>query len=240
MSIFRDSFDRWFYPDVDCNWDDEVFRDNIISCLKTDYSVLDYGAGRGNVVQMNFRGTVSLVCGVDPDEGVLGNPYLDEGKVLDLSSGLIPYPDGSFDVVFSDNVMEHVQDPEKVLLEIKRVLKPGGVFLAKTPNKWHYMPVIARLTPNWFHVWYNKIRGRKETDTFPTVYRLNTKKAIKRFCARADLAVKEIDMIEKRPEYLRVFFVFYLMGIVYERIVNLSKAFSFFRCLIIFIAQKPL
>ena len=44
----------------------------------------------------------------------------------------LPYPDDSFDVVVIANALHIVPDPEKVLLEIDRVLRPGGVLIA--PN----------------------------------------------------------------------------------------------------------
>ena len=95
---------------------------------------------------------------------------LDEGKLSD--AGRIPYPDATFDVAFADNVMEHLADPMAVLGEVCRVLRPGGVFLFKTPNKTHYMPMIARITPHGFHRFVNRLRGRAEEDTFPTLGRL--------------------------------------------------------------------
>ena len=103
----------------------------------------------------------------------MSNPFLDEGRVSD--AGGILYPDDSFDLVFSDNVLEHLAELQKVFIEVARALKPDGVFMFKTPNKWHYMPAIARVTPHWFHQFINYLRGRAEVDTFPTLYRANTK-----------------------------------------------------------------
>ncbi|NJL60106.1 MAG: class I SAM-dependent methyltransferase [Desulfobacteraceae bacterium] len=89
------------------------------------------GAGAGILPQLNFKGKVSQVCGIDPDERVLHNPYLDEAIVATGES--VPYPDEKFDIVFSANVFEHLSDPIKVFREIYRVLKPGGLFLFKHP-----------------------------------------------------------------------------------------------------------
>ena len=55
---------------------------------------------------MNFRGLAARVCGVDLDPRVVDNPMLDEGKIAD--AGGIPYPDAAFDLVFADNVLEHL------------------------------------------------------------------------------------------------------------------------------------
>lgn len=127
--------DRVLYPNHQQNWDDSLFRGRILKHIDASTTVLDYGAGRGNVEQMNFRGIAKRMYGIDPEPAVFENPYLDEASVLDLSTGRIPFPDEMFDVVFADNVMEHVDNPETVLREVARILKPGGLFLAKTPNK---------------------------------------------------------------------------------------------------------
>lgn len=123
--------------------------------------------------KMNFRGLPAQICGVDLDPRVVDNPMLDEGRVANADG--IPYEDNRFDVVFSDYVLEHLEDPLQVFREVVRVLKSGGVFLFKTPNKYHYMPTIARLTPHAFHQYVNRLRGRAEVDTFPTRYRANTR-----------------------------------------------------------------
>jgi len=46
----------------------------------------------------------------------------------------IKYGDNSFDVVLSYGVIEHILDPLKALIEIKRILKPGGLFLTMVPS----------------------------------------------------------------------------------------------------------
>jgi ubiquinone/menaquinone biosynthesis C-methylase UbiE len=46
----------------------------------------------------------------------------------------MPYEDGRFDLVMMDDVMEHVQDPEKTLRECWRVLRPGGELLMRFPS----------------------------------------------------------------------------------------------------------
>ena len=74
----------------------------------------------------------------------------------------IPYNDNSFDIVVSSEVIEHVPDPHKALQELFRVLKPKGVLIISTPNKfWHFSLRIAncfKLRPyqgleNWSN-WY--------------------------------------------------------------------------------------
>lgn len=233
------SLDSRWYPKFEKNWDNRLFREFVLSRITSQTAVLDYGAGRGHVPHMNFKGIAGFVAGIDPDRAVFENPYLDEARILELPSGVIPYNDSSFDVVFADNVMEHVAEPVTAFLEIRRVLKPGGVFLAKTPNKWHYMPLIAQCTPTWFHKAVNRRRGRKEHDTFPTCYQCNSAKDVERLSRSSGLEVRTIELIEGRPEYLRFNALTYACGRIYERFVNSSGAFKGFRCVLMFEVAKP-
>ena len=223
--------DRKFYPGFTSNWDDRLFREQILGNLHPEMKLLDLGAGAGIVADMNFLGVGRKVCGVDLDPRVVNNPFLDEGRVSD--AGEIPYPDHSFDLVFSDNVLEHLAEPRQVFLEVARVLKPGGLFMFKTPNKWHYMPAIARITPHWFHQLINHLRGRAEADTFPTLYRANTKEDVKELAVKTGFDVMFIRRIEGRPEYLRISALLYPMGLLYERIVNSSSVMEPCRILLI-------
>jgi SAM-dependent methyltransferase len=49
----------------------------------------------------------------------------------------LPYPAGSFDVVVSNEVIEHVQDDRAAVAEMVRVLRPGGRLLLFCPNRWY-------------------------------------------------------------------------------------------------------
>ncbi|GGG94298.1 MAG TPA: hypothetical protein DF715_15660 [Oceanicaulis sp.] len=223
--------DRTFYPGYARNWDDALFRERILAAMPESAEILDVGAGAGIVEMMNFKGIARHVCGVDLDPRVEQNPYLDEGRQAD--AGNIPYPENRFDLVFADNVMEHLEHPEEVFREICRVLKPGGQLLFKTPNRNHYMPLIARATPHAFHQWVNRRRGRAEEDTFPTRYRANSRAQIQRLAQATGFRVERIELVEGRPEYLRMFPLTYAAGTLYERLVNATALFSRFRILLI-------
>lgn len=231
--------DQRFYPALSDSWDNAQFRQVLECFLNSESRVLDYGAGRGALPQMRLKGRVAQVTGVDPDSGVLANPYLDEAKLLPLPDGSIPYPDNYFDVVFAANVLEHIPNPVATFREVRRVLRPGGVFLAKTPNKRHYVPLIARLTPHRFHAWINAKRGREHRDTFPTLYRCNTGSDVRRVAAAAGFIVEKIEHVEGRPEYLRISAPLYALGILWERVVNAVSFFTPFRCVLMVVLRRP-
>jgi ubiquinone/menaquinone biosynthesis C-methylase UbiE len=237
MSLSQ-AFDRWFYPGVPSNWDDEIFREVILGRLRPDMTILDLGAGSGNVKQMNFRDSAARVCGIDLDPRVTSNPFLHDAKVG--SAEKIPYPDQTFDLAFSDNVLEHLKAPDVVFAEVSRVLKPDGVFLAKTPNRFHYVPLVATLTPLIFHKAFNRMRGRQVEDTFGTHYRANSVSKLKTLCEQNGMLLEEARLIESRPEYLRFFAPFYAVGIAYERLVNRFESLAFLRVLLIGVATKTI
>jgi len=95
--------------------------------------ILDIGCANGAILKP-FKNQHEL-HGVDIAE-VLVKQACDNGfaaKVHDLQSPL-PYADGTFDVVFSGETIEHQLDTDWFLFEINRVLKPGGQFVLTFPN----------------------------------------------------------------------------------------------------------
>lgn len=230
------ALDRRLYPGVGDNWDDRLLRNAILGRLAPGARALDLGAGCGIVPLMDFRGHGAIVAGIDLDERVLANPFLDEARIAPAER--IPYADGAFDLVFCDNVLEHLDHPGIVFAEVARVLKPGGFFLFKTPNSMHYMPLLARSTPLWFHRAFNRLRGRRAVDTFPTRYRANSPRAIAALARGAGMVVESLELIEGRPEYLRIIGPTYLCGALYERLVNRFDALACFRIMLLGCLRK--
>ena len=185
-----------FYPEAAVGGVSRVdgqveFYTRIAALIKPTDRVLDYGAGRGAPIiedrspyrrwLKTRKGRVAHVEGCDIDPVVLENPYLDHALVFDPAKPL-PYADASFDLIYSNWVFEHVDDPVTVARELMRVLKPGGHLCAATPNKWGYVAIAARLAGNGRHVpLLKRIQpDRLGFDVFPTRYRLNTPAAIRK------------------------------------------------------------
>lgn len=186
---------------------------------------------------MAFKQLVARVYGIDPDQSVATNPWCT--AVCVARGEQIPFRDSSFDIAYACNVIEHLEDPLEVFKEAYRVLRPGGCFFVKTPNKSHYVPMLAMLTPYRFHRWYNEVRGREAEDTHPTYYKANSRLALKRLAAQTGFQVVSIEQIEGRPEYLRLSTPTYLVGWLYERVVNSSQIFADLRVLLIAEFRKP-
>jgi SAM-dependent methyltransferase len=160
--------------------------------LRPDMTVLDYGAGRGAVFSSNqfalreslakLQGKVRKVIGVDVDHGVLDHPYLDEKYLLEVDAP-IPVTDESIDLITAHWVFEHIENPTQLAREFFRVLRPGGWICARTPHRWSYVGIAARLMP--YGVQVALLQRIKPAfggqDKFPTVYRLNSLYALNKY-----------------------------------------------------------
>ena len=230
-------------------WEDKLYPTGASRCpvhtfveqvghhVRPEMTVLDIGAGAGERSVYDFRGKCHEMVGVDLDPRVVENPLLDRGKVCTATE--IPLPDNSVDLAFSIYVCEHVEDPTLFMQEVSRVLKPGGQFLSLAPNRVHYVPLIASLTPTSFHKWVNRKRGRDDDDTFPTFYRLNSTRTFRKHASSAGLSDVQTESVEVCPNYLRFALPFFLVGAAYERLVNSSQLFARFRVNFIFSCRKP-
>ncbi len=229
--------DNKFYSKFCNNWDDDLFRELVLRHMKPTDVYLDLGAGRGALPQMNFKGICKTAYGIDPEEVVKQNPFLDHAYV-GLGDSMPFFEDNKFDIIASNNVLEHLEYPANFFAEVKRVLKPGGILITKTPNKNYFIMLLSGLMPTWMHKGYNKLRGRPEFDTFPTFYRANTAGAQKRLAKTSNLTVKECFYVEGRPEYLRITPITYLFGLMYERLVNFFNVQPM-KIVIYSVFQKP-
>lgn len=108
--------------------------------------VLDLGCGSGQVAaylkKQGYR-----IWGIDISKRAVSlakKLKIGEFLVGDIEEKL-PYRPSFFDIVFWGDGIEHVFEPEKVLKEVKRVLKPGGRVIISCPNmafwiyRWHYL-----------------------------------------------------------------------------------------------------
>jgi SAM-dependent methyltransferase len=110
-------------------WQRHVAAYELCAPLLPDGRILDLGCGVGHSFQ---RLAPRQTVGVDIDPGALAGQDR-ETYVADMRR--LPFPDHEFDGVLSVQSIEHVPDPERVLAEARRVLRPGGTAVFVTPNR---------------------------------------------------------------------------------------------------------
>jgi SAM-dependent methyltransferase len=105
--------------------------------------LLDIGCGAGRtgaeLKKLGFE-----VTGVDHSQEAvkLCQARGIEAKLADLDAGGLPFGDGTIDIAWAGDVLEHVFDPINMLVEVNRVLKPGGKLYLNVPNEF---PLRTRL-----------------------------------------------------------------------------------------------
>jgi SAM-dependent methyltransferase len=217
----------------------ELIETSIAACSKP--RVLELGPGpRGIGVTTRFlRGRFGEIDGLDIDPEIRTNPDLRQAFVYDGTRW--PLADESYDLIAADFVLEHVSNPDELMAEVKRVLAPGGVFVFRTPNLYHYVSVVSRLTPHWFHTAVaRRLKGHPETvHEYPTFYRANTAGSLRACAARTGLDVLTLRRIEKGPSYARPSRVLYLTFMLYERLVNSTELLAWARVAILGALRKP-
>ncbi len=111
--------------------------------------VLEVGAGTGRqAMELANRG-YSIEAIEIPDSIYAAARLF---NVTDFDGRQIPFPDASFDVVFSSNVLEHVPDLVQMHREIRRVLKPDGFAIHVLPtHSWRFWTIVSSVPTSVQH-----------------------------------------------------------------------------------------
>ena len=136
-------------------------------------TLLDVGCG-GGLLAEEFARDGFAVTGIDPATNSLEaarKHAADNNLEIDYRAGrgeALPFPDGAFDIVACCDVLEHVDDFHRVIGEIARMLKPGGVFCYDTVNRtWPSKVAMIKISQDWSftrwappngHVWEKFIK----------------------------------------------------------------------------------
>lgn len=122
-----------------------------VAPLPSGAKVLEVGCGAGQFIRAVRKARPELLCfGSDiSQEAIAEAQSYNDGVRYQLSEGdRLPFNDGEFSAVLIFDVLEHVTNPEKFLVEIKRVLRLGGLVYAFVPcegdalSLWHWLDVV--------------------------------------------------------------------------------------------------
>jgi len=170
------------------------------------------------------------LTGVDQDAAALDirkrvHADLDEAILGDLMT--VQLPSGAFDIAYNAFVLEHVQDPERLLLNLVHWLKPGGLLVLRIPDRQSVKGFLTHMTPHWFHVLYYRVykknpnAGKPGHMPYPTPFgKVVSRVGLNAFCQRHGLqAVAERARSSQVDDN----------GLLYQSILQLGKLLSFGR-----------
>lgn len=150
------------------NWD-ESFYAKYADFLKPPAPgarVLDVGCGVGQVIR---RLTVAgfEAHGVDVSEPNIAKAKRDSSFCQVYDGKKLPYADSFFDAAGALNVLEHVEEPEAFVVELVRVVRPGGRVVVSSPNFFRvigfrdYHPRMRGVRNKWRN-WRRLIEKRRQ------------------------------------------------------------------------------
>jgi len=190
----RETYDQKYGNKPDLGWGpklrlkfdyytpDDYYEATVKNLLKEGFSWADIGCGR-NIFPSNpdlaekLAQKAGYLLGVDPDENIYDNPYLDEkfkGTVDEYK------PEREFDLITLRMVAEHVVDPDVAIQGLRNMARSGSLIVVYTPSKWAPMSILARFTPIGVHHFFKKLLwSTEERDTFPVQFKMNTRKRLK-------------------------------------------------------------
>jgi SAM-dependent methyltransferase len=213
------------------------FLEAIERLVRPGDRVLDAGCGNGRLFTYDLRDHASLIVGVDLSPDVAQNPNID--WPLRASLAALPFASETFDLVICKHVLEHLAEPESAFRELGRVLRPQGRLLVLTPNRFHYVPLLASLLPPALQRLVAIGRGLTPVEVHPTLYRANTPRRLRRLARQAGLRVAVLRLFETPPVYLAFHPLAFTLGVAYERLVNRFEALAPLRVNLLAVLRKP-
>ncbi len=134
--------------------------------------ILDLACGYGGKAAVYGRQSPEFICGIDLNTGVIreAQGHLKELQISaefsGAEAGLLPFLDSTFDLVISDDGFDHFKQPARVLDEIARVLKAGGIalisFVPYYSSGCSHMTEYLRVP--WHHVAFSRKALRQALD----------------------------------------------------------------------------
>jgi ubiquinone/menaquinone biosynthesis C-methylase UbiE len=190
-----------------------VYFERIVKNLNARDRWLDIGCGRQLVpwwlpgnrdLESELKARARWLVGVDPDLEALRDNRACHVR-LKADTAALPFADGCFDLVTSNMVFEHVEDPQAILREIRRVLRRGGSLVALTPNWLDIVTLAARAVPNILHpIFVSLVEARGKEDVYPTHFRFNRRGAVEKMLHGARFGYCRIELLDQPDTYPHV------------------------------------
>ncbi len=195
---------------------------HLISLLETNPEhvvdpprILNIGAGSSASIESQLTGAgCEYVCDrIDVVDCTVSHPAVGEclrGSVEDMTA----VPSAFYVAAFANFVLEHVRDPRSAAMEIHRVLRPAGRFVASVPNPAAPEFVLARRTPLWLH---RLVRG---TDAWETHYAFRSIQGLTAIFEDVGFETVQVRYQSFIEGYLGRFWILGKIARAYDRVVS--------------------
>ncbi|HEY3248776.1 MAG TPA: class I SAM-dependent methyltransferase [bacterium] len=209
------------------------------SIIRPGVTVLHAGCGWDKNDVTRPYAASNVIIGVDIDPRV-AHRFHSAFCLASLTA--LPFQTASFDLVCSEYVFEHLEDPGAALSEISRVLVPGGAALILTPNLYSYKTIVANVTPYRFHLALGRVRygPGHEPDMYPTRYRCNSASRFHSLATSAGLAVRTVEFVSNGPTWFEKFPVLFELGHAFHVLTDQSEMMGPLRCNLVVWVEKPI
>ncbi len=153
-------------------------------------NILDVGCAKGRFVKTLYeKGTI--ISGIDITKNfiIMAKKKVPRANLVSANAIEIPFKNNFFDGILCIEVIEHIPDTEKVIIEMLRVLKPGGkiIIIDKNIFSLHFKYLI----PTWLYKRIQEKRGKwMYPDNFPFKEKYfsysEINKILKKYCSVVD------------------------------------------------------
>ncbi|MGD0664767.1 MAG: bifunctional 2-polyprenyl-6-hydroxyphenol methylase/3-demethylubiquinol 3-O-methyltransferase UbiG [Rhabdochlamydiaceae bacterium] len=153
--FYHDLGDKWFeassHPIALLRAENRLRNPWIISHLAPGSNVIDLGCGAGFLTSALSRAG-HHATGIDLSKGSLETAKKHDAAstYIEADATNVPLPSHTFDAVCAMDLLEHVPDPQKVVQEAARLLKPGGLFFFHTFNRTFMSWLLVIKGVDWF------------------------------------------------------------------------------------------
>lgn len=201
--------------------------------------LLELGCGREGVLVHKSCRDYRLSIGCDMEiasQSENGEPW----ALVRADAHHVPLRSASVDTIAMAHVMEHLADPNAVLRECARVLRPEGRLILETVNKWFPPIILGRVLPHRPRQFLNRIAsGTPTEDTFPGYFRANSASSLTCAGHAAGLRLVQMQHVSHHPRYFMFSVTVYRLAVCLEQIVRRHDFLGGLRQFLIAEFQKP-
>jgi 2-polyprenyl-3-methyl-5-hydroxy-6-metoxy-1,4-benzoquinol methylase len=178
---------------------DECYEAMMLQLINNGADWIDVGCGHdlfpfNQPLAERLAARCRLLVGVDPSPNIEKNNLVHERAKCTIEEY---YTDHKFDVISLRMVAEHIANPEAAIAAFSRLVKPGGRVVIYTVSKWAISSLVAAATPIGFHHLVKAVLWRtRPEDTFPTVYRMNTRARLRQVFATGGFREEEFQYLD--------------------------------------------